>query len=84
MDLAKRNLLIDDIGKESKDINDYGTIKNPLIDLISERYDNITWTFGTCNYSKESLIEFYGETIFDRFVEMFNILKLEGDQSRRK
>ena len=82
MNLSKRHLFIDDIGKEAKAINDFGTVKNPIIDLITERYDNFAWTFTTCNYSKESLIQFYGETIFDRFVEMFNIITLNGESRR--
>jgi DNA replication protein DnaC len=81
--LNKRPLFIDDIGKETKIVNDFGTIKNTIPDLFALRYDFGAWTFATCNYKSEELIEFYGETIFDRFKEMFNNFKLTGN-SRRK
>jgi DNA replication protein DnaC len=81
--LNKRPLFIDDIGKETKIVNDYGTIKNTIPDLFALRYDYGAWTFATCNYSSDDLTEFYGETIFDRFKEMFNYFTLTGN-SRRK
>lgn len=77
-------LFVDDIGKESKTSNNFGTISNPVSDLFSARYDNSALTFATANYSKDSFSKFYGDTISDRFVEMFNIVKLDGDNSRRK
>jgi DNA replication protein DnaC len=81
--LNKRPLFIDDIGKESKIVNDYGTVKNTIPDLFALRYDFGAWTFATCNYKSPELKEFYGETIFDRFKELFNNMKLTGN-SRRK
>jgi DNA replication protein DnaC len=81
--LNKRPLFIDDIGKETKVVNDFGTIKNTIPDLFALRYDEGAWTFATCNYKSKDLIDFYGETIFDRFKEMFNNFELSGN-SRRK
>ena len=81
--LNYRPLFIDDLGKETKIVNDYGTVKNTIPDLFAIRYDTGAWTFATNNYSFETLREFYGETIVDRFKEMFNNLQLIGD-SRRK
>jgi DNA replication protein DnaC len=80
--LNLRPLFIDDIGKESKIVNDFGTIKNPIPDLFSIRYDFGGWTFGTCNYNLEDLEGFYGLTIIDRFKEMFNFLIMEGESRR--
>jgi DNA replication protein DnaC len=81
--LIKRPLFIDDLGKETKIVNDYGTVKNTIPDLFAIRYDTGAWTFATNNYSFDTLQEFYGETIVDRFKEMFNNLKLTGDSRRR-
>lgn len=78
----KRPLLIDDIGKESKEINDYGTKILPLADLIALRYDEGSITFATCNYKLDTLTEFYGLTTTDRFKEMFNIIELTGKSFR--
>lgn len=77
-------LFIDDIGKENKTFNDFGTVINPVSDLFSARYDYGSLTFATANYSKDSFTKFYGDTISDRFVEMFNIIRLDGEESRRK
>jgi DNA replication protein DnaC len=79
----KKPLFIDDIGKETKEVKDFGTIINPIPDLISLRYDFGAWTFATCNYKTSELNDFYGTMITDRFKEIFNILTLEGN-SRRK
>jgi len=81
--ILKSPLFIDDIGKESKTANDYGNVINPVTDLFSARYDNNALTFATANYSKDSFSKFYGDTISDRFVEMFNIIRVDGDKSRR-
>lgn len=79
----RRPMLIDDLGKEAKELNDYGTIIKPIVDLMSVRYDHGGWTFATANYKLDSFKQFYGETISERFIEMFNILELTG-KSRRK
>jgi DNA replication protein DnaC len=79
----KRPVFIDDIGKEIQEVNDYGTKTNPVPELFAIRYDYNSWTFATCNYNEKELTELYGETIVDRFKELFNVLILEGD-SRRK
>jgi len=80
--LNKRPLFIDDIGKETLEVNDFGTKINVIPDLFAIRYDNNAWTFVTSNYDTEELTEFYGETIIDRFKELFNVLILKGDSRR--
>jgi len=79
----KRPLFIDDMGKESKEVNNYGTITRPIADLMALRYDNGALTFATCNYKLETLSEYYGITTTDRFKEMFNIIELEGESFRK-
>ena len=78
----KRPLFIDDLGREPKVANSFGNKSEPLIDLISVRYDLGSWTFATTNFNKETLIEFYGAAIEDRFNEMFKSLIITG-KSRR-
>ncbi len=80
---VKCELMIDDLGKESLDINDYGTKIQPMADLISFRYDNGALTFITSNYNMKTLSEFYGITTTDRFKEMFNIIELKGESFRK-
>jgi len=78
----KRPLKIGDIGKEAKEVNDYGTKILPLADLMAIRYDNGALTFATANYNMETLSKFYGITTTDRFKEMFNIIELSGKNFR--
>lgn len=80
--LLKRPLMIDDLGKEPKEMNDYGTIILPVTDLLALRYDECALTFATANF-KESFKEYYGETIYERMIEMFNFIEVPGE-SRRK
>lgn len=81
--LNLRPLFIDDLGKETKAVNDYGTVKNTIPDLFAIRYDAGSWTFATNNYSLDTLRGFYGETTTDRFREIFNNFKLTGESRRR-
>lgn len=81
--LDKRPLFIDEIGKEPKENNDYGTKYSPFAEMMYTRYDNGAWTFATTNYNDDTLMKFYGETIIDRFKEMFNVITIKGN-SRRK
>lgn len=78
----KRPLFIDDLGREAKEINNYGTKELPLIDLLSIRYDNGSLTFATSNFDFKKLTEFYGLAITDRMKEMFNIIEYTGESKR--
>jgi len=80
--LDKRPLFVDDLGKEPKLVNDFGTKSTPLADLYSIRYDYPVWDFATTNYNLDTLRDFYGVTVYERLVEKFNIFKLYG-KSRR-
>lgn len=79
----KREIMIDDIGKESREIVDFGTKIQPIADLIAFRYDKGSLTFATTNYKIDTLSEFYGLTTTDRMIEMFNIIEMEGESFRK-
>lgn len=79
----KKPLFIDDIGKETRVVNNFGTKAEPIIDLMSIRYDNGATTFATGNFKLETFAELYGKTISDRFKEMFNFIHLEGESFRK-
>lgn len=80
---TKRPLLFDDFGREQKEINDYGTIYKPMVDITFLRYDSGAWTFGTSQRPIESFKDIYGGVIVDRMRAMFNEFELTG-KSRRK
>ena len=61
---------IDDMGKEPKEVIDYGNVCNPVIDLIEYRYDKQLTTFITTNLTPDEFKDKYGERITDRFREM--------------
>lgn len=78
-----RPLFIDDIGKEDKMISDFGTQIYPIIDTIDARYNGGAWTLATANFNLNSFKKFYGETISERMIEMFNFFELTGKSRRR-
>lgn len=78
-------LVIDELGREQKEVNVYGTIIQPLSFILQERYDRGNPTFAIANFRIETLSsdEYYGKMIGDRIRQMFNELELIGE-SRRK
>jgi DNA replication protein DnaC len=82
---SKRPLIIDEFGREPKQIMHYGNWISPLIELLNERYDNGAWTHGTSNFTYQTLKsdDMYGEMTGDRIKAMFNFIELKGE-SRRK
>ena len=80
-----RKLIIDEFGRESKAVQDYGNIVRPVSELLSLRSDAGTLTHGTTNFTLETLSseDFYGAMIGDRLKMMFNFITMKGE-SRRK
>ena len=78
-------LVIDEFGREPKQVMDYGNLKSPIIELLCERYDNGTLTHGTSNFTLETLSSDnqYGKMTGDRIKSMINFIELKGE-SRRK
>lgn len=82
---VRRPLIIDEFGRESKTVMDYGNITRPISELLSLRSEIGTLTHGTTNFTLTTLSsdEFYGGMIGDRLKTMFNFIPLPGE-SRRK
>lgn len=80
-----RPLIIDEFGRESKTVQNFGNILRPISELLSERSDTGAITHGTTNFTLSTLSsdDFYGGMIGDRLRTMFNFITLKGD-SRRK
>jgi DNA replication protein DnaC len=81
---ARRPLIIDEFGRESKTVMDYGNISRPISELLSLRSDAGTLTHGTTNFTLATLSsdEFYGGMIGDRLKVMFNFITLNGESRR--
>ena len=63
-------LIIDDMGAEPADLIVYGMIHNPIVDIITHRYDKQLTTIMTSNLTEKELKEKYGQRIYDRLREM--------------
>lgn len=81
---VKRPLIIDEFGRESKTVMDYGNVIRPVSELLSLRSDVRTVTHGTTNFTLATLSseEFYGGMIGDRLKVMFNFITLKGESRR--
>lgn len=85
-------LILNDAGTESK-LNDFGTVRNIVADLLFLRYrkfqkgsfnGNPKLTYITSNEKLSTLsgVEFYGSRIGDRLNEMCNYIELKGETKR--
>lgn len=80
-------LVINDIGRESDVLKDYGTNRNIMADLLAIRYRRFQTkgfrTFGTMNAKIiKDVKELYSHRIEDRYNEMFNFIELKGESKR--
>jgi len=82
---SKMPLVIDEFGREPKQIMDFGNLRSPMVELLCERYDTGAWTHGTSNFTLDTLCaeNQYGKMTGDRLKSMFNFIELKGE-SRRK
>jgi DNA replication protein DnaC len=81
---VRKPLIIDEFGRESKTVQDFGNITRPISELLSLRSDAGTLTHGTTNFILNTLSsdEFYGGMIGDRLRTMFNVITLRGESRR--
>ena len=85
---SKGTFLFDDLGSETAGNNIYQYGKEDVfVRILLNRYRNFeklgTKTHITTNLGLKQIEERYGKQLADRFIEMFNLLKLDGP-SRRK
>jgi hypothetical protein len=83
----KADLLINDIGSEQKEILIYKNSVS-IIGAILKQRDKLRVeqgfrTHATTNLNKEELHQFYGDQVFDRFKQMFNIKAWKTKESLR-
>lgn len=73
---------IDDMGRESAEVMDYGNVRNPVADLLEYRYDQRLFTALTSNLSVDELKSRYGRRLADRFREMFEKITFKNPTYR--
>lgn len=82
-ELGKMKMLaIDDLGTDSLEIQDYGNIMSPMVDLLTRRYDKQLFTIITTNQTPQEIRAKYGDRIADRFNEMMVKIIFENDTFR--
>jgi len=81
--LLRCNLFIDDIGSEDTTAF-YGNSTNVVYILLMRRYDDLKYkTHGTTNLDAKALKTYYGDRVFSRMKEMFNVIYLQGGDRRK-
>lgn len=79
-------LVIDDLGTEETQLNDYGTKKNLIADIIYQRYIGFQrgklFTYATTNLLHNHLEVIYDPRLIDRMKEMFVFQILNGESKR--
>lgn len=75
-------LAIDELGVEVIDVKTYGNSSEPIIDLLSTRYDRQKVTAVSSNLDLKQVSERYGMRMADRFNEMFHKVAYIGPSYR--
>lgn len=76
-------LAIDEFGIEAIDVKSYGNSNEPIIDLLSMRYDNRRCTVISSNLDLNEIRNRYGIRLQDRFIEMFKMVAFTGKSYRK-
>lgn len=76
-------LAIDDLGQEPVELQMYGNVYRPIVDLLGRRYDKQQFTMITTNLAPNEIGEIYGGRIADRLAEMMDIIVFENSSYRR-
>ena len=81
-------LVIDDLGMEDTEFNDYGTKRNLIADILMMRYSygqtNTIYTHATSNLPLKMLEDLYDRRLIDRMKEMFIFEIFKGESLREK
>ena len=75
-------MFIDDLGAERKELQEYGNVLTPMIDLLEHRYSRRLFTVVTTNLDASQLGEKYGARLRDRFREMFIVVPFTNKSFR--
>lgn len=81
-----KQLVVDDLGDEKDDFKDWGTTRNPVIDIVSYRYNHMyshgLITHFTTNKNASELKKRYGDRVIDRLREMCIQVNVKGKSKR--
>lgn len=82
--ITSRRQAFDDLGCESIPALHFGNQLNVMQYILQARYDrrHTGFTHVTTNLDPNQIIEFYGERVYDRCLEMFNFVEISGTSNR--
>ncbi len=75
-------LIIEDMGKEPREVQDFGNVHHPMAELLERRYDHQLFTIVTTNVDSSEVKTLYGQRVADRLREMFTIIPFGGSSFR--
>lgn len=73
---------VEDMGREPREVLDYGNVYNPIIELLEYRYVHQLYTVITTNLTPKQITESYGQRIGDRLKELVDIIVYENGTYR--
>lgn len=73
----------DELGRETLPAKHYGNEVNVMQHIFQIRYDMKVKTHATTNLSLEEVEQKYGSHIYDRAIEMFNFIEVNGESFRK-
>lgn len=76
-------LYIDDFGLETREVQYYGSKCDAVEYILSERHRLGKLTMASSNLPGSELHKIYGDRLYSRFKEMFNIITLLGNDKRK-
>jgi len=75
-------LAIDDVGIEPLEVMEYGNVVNPVVELLTKRYDEQLFTLMTTNLTPDGIRKRYGDRIADRLNEMAVVIPFKNPSYR--
>jgi len=84
--INSRRMAFDELGSETVPVSHYGSPLNVMQYILSARYDRRfeSFTHATTNFTREDIIQVYGERAYDRCKEMFNFVEMRGESFRHE
>lgn len=73
-------IAIEDMGKEPKEVMNYGNVISPIVELLEHRYERQKYTSITTNLTLEQIREKYGARVYDRLAETMCLIVYEREE----
>ncbi len=75
-------LAVDDAGIEPLEVIEYGNVVSPMVELLTQRYDEQLFTLLTTNLTPDGIRKRYGDRIANRLNEMAVVIPFKNPSYR--